>query len=681
MEYLNVRKVLSSLAVSGLLLLGNACETIPGPEEMGDISQFSTDVSLMELANSLEAEAARVELTLYRQGVVVRELEVKSQSSLTDDERVEGRIIGVEVGEGGGYFILNIEDLKIAFDENTQFTARNEEGSLDAETVVARVRAALAVDGAPAIVATRPAPAVPQAPDDEGFTAAHIRLLGEGEGRILEMNIDRDNLERNENGFPDGWITLLAREFEIRIREGITRLERERPDLIKERFGGQVEEVFLDRQVFVIKGGPEVKIIPGETEIRYEDGDNHRLPSLEAVKQELDEGNRVFTAGVGVVVNEDPHRLAAITVVFEVAPPPMVHFEGQVESVDPIDSTVTILEGPVVRITAETHIRFDAVHAHLLGTLEDVAEALEDEKTVMTAGAGIVVQEDERLLEAVKIVFVVRPPPMEEFRGVVRDVDPIDSTVTLVDETTIEITAETVISFGEISVAADHRLGSLEAVAEAVDAGRTVVAAGIGVVKSEGPRVIEAKRIVFILKPPDLIAFHGLVESVNLDAHTFTLKNGIVVRVNDETVVWFHAADVHSLRTLGAVAEALKNGRVVVAAGVGRPDPISVSNVEGVRLLAVRVAFYIVAPGIQHFEGTVTDVDFEGRNFTLDDNTVVRVVEGTVIVHHNGDESLTSFEVVAQLFESGVQIKAAGLGLLETSDPRVLIAVAVVFRV
>jgi len=681
LENFSVRKVAASLGCVVALLFGTACETIPGPDELDEVSQFSTDLSLMELANTLEAEAARVEIALYRQGVVIKELEVKSQASLTDDERVEGRVVAVEVEEGGGYFVLNIEDLRIGFDENTQFSTRDKEGSIDTETALTRVRAALATNAFPAIEAMRPAPAAPQAPDDETFTAAYIRLLGEGEGRVLEMNINRDNLERNPEGFPDGWMTLLAREFEIRIREGITRLERERPDLVKERFGGEVEEVFLDRQAFAIKDGPEVRIIPGETEIRYEDGDNHRLPSLEAVKQALDEGNRVFTAGVGVVVSEDPHRLVAIAVVFEVEPPPVKHFDGQVESVDLDDSTVTLVEGPVVRITAETQIRFEAAQTHLLGSLEAVAEALEDGKIVMTAGAGVVVEEGLLLLEAVKIVFVIRSPPMKEFRGLVDEVNPTDSTVTLVGGTTIRVTAETEISFGAISAVSDHRLGSLEAVAEAVEAGRTVVAAGIGVVELEDTLVIEAKKIVFVLEPPHLIAFHGVVESVNLDAHTFTLKNGTVVRVNDETVVWFQSADVHSLRTLRAVAEALENGRVVVAAGVGKPDPIGVSNAEGVRLLAVKVAFYVVAPGIQHFEGTVVGVDIEDRSFTLDENTVVRVVEGTVIVHHNGDESIGSFDAVVRMFNSGVRIKAAGLGLLETSDPLVLIAVAVVFRV
>jgi hypothetical protein len=671
-----VRRLAVPLAALGLLLGGTACENIPGPQELDD-SQFSTDMSLVELANRLDVEQARVEVTLYRQGVVIKELEIKSQASLTTDERVEGRVVAIERGEDGGYIELNIEGLRIAFNDDTRFTTREDDAELDPATVLARIQAALADGAHPAVEARRPAPNVPQAPDDESFTAHEIRLLGEGEGRILEMNIDRDNLTRNGNGFPDGWLTLLARAFEIRIREGITHLERERPDLEKVKFEGVVESVNLDRQSFVIKDGPEVRLIPGETEIRFEQGDEHRLGSLEEVARALEAGFTVYTAGVGVVENKEPLKLIAIAVVFEVQPPPLRQFEGLVSEVDLVDSTVTLENGLLVRITSETHIRFVANQAHLLGTLEAVARALEAGHQVLAAGVGVVVSEDPPIIEAVKIVFLIRPPPMHDFRGVVEDVDLIDSTVTLVGGTLIQITADTEISFAEL--AAEHRLGTLEAVAEALEAGRRVVAAGVGEVESKDPLVIVAKKILFVLQPPDHVAFHGVVQSVNLDAHTFTLKSGLVVRVNDETVIWFQAADAHSLRTLAAVAEALKAGLTVVAAGVGKPDVIA-ANTDAARLLAIRVAFMLVPPGIQHFEGTVTAVDLEGQSFRLDNGAIVRVVEGTMIVHDNRAESLESLEAVAKLVRAGERVKAVGLGLLETSEPFVLIAVTVAFK-
>ncbi len=676
MERSMVRRLGLPLAALGLLLGGSACENIPGPEALDD-SQFSTDMSLVELGNTLDVAAARVEITLYRQGVVIKELEIKSPESLSTDERVEGRVVAIERGEDGGYIELNIEGLRIAFNDDTRFTTRDDAAQLDPATALARIQAALADGAHPAVEARRPAPNVPQAPDDESFTAHEVRLLGEGEGRILEMNIDRDNLRRAENGFPDGWLTLLAREFEIRIREGITHLERERPDLEKVRFEGVVESVNLDRQSFVIKDGPEVRLIPGETEIRFEQGDEHRLGSLEAVKRALDAGLTVYTAGVGVVESREPLKLVAIAVVFEVKPPPLRQFEGLVAEVDLVDSTVTLENGLIVRITSETHIRFLANQAHLLGTLEAVARALDAGHQVLAAGVGVAVNDDPPTIEAVKVVFLIRPPTMQEFRGVVEAVDLIDSTVTLAGGTLIQITSDTEISFAEL--AAEHTLGTLEAVAEALKAARRVVAAGVGEVESEDPLVIVAKKILFVLQPPDHVAFHGVVQSVNLDAHTFTLKSGLVVRVNDETVIWFQAADAHSLRTLKAVAEALEAELTVVAAGVGKPDIVA-SNADADRLLAIRVAFMLVPPGIQHFEGIVTGVDLEGQSFKLDSGATVRIVEGTMIVHDNCAESLESVEAVAKLVQAGERVKAAGLGLLETSEPFVLIAVTVAFR-
>lgn len=672
-----VRRPIIPLAVLGLLLGGSACENIPGPDQLGDGQQFASDVSLLELANTLETEAHRVELTLYREGVVVRELELKSPEAVGSDERLQGRILGLTPTDAGGSLELNIEGLRITFNGDTRFSARDGDVELDLARFVARVQGALAEGVHPAVEARRAPAAAPQAPDVEEFIAQHLRLLGEGEGRVIEMNVDGDNLIRNESGYPDGWIWVLNRRFEIRIREGITHLEKERPNLMKEHFEGAIESVNLDNLSFRIAGGPEVRLLPNETEIRYEPGDEHRLGSLEAVARALDEGLRVFTAGVGIVESEEPLKLIAVVVVFEVEPPPMEDFEGVIESVDLQDSTVTLVEGPTIRITGETQIRLDADHAQLLGTLEAVAEAVEAGETVVAAGIGVVVEEEPLVIEAVKIVFVIRPPPMEEFRGIVEAVDLTDSIVTLAGGTQVRVKAGTEISFGESD---QNRLGSLEAVAAAVAAGRKVVAAGFGAVESEDPLVICARKILFILEPPDLIAFHGVVVGVNLDLHTFALHDGTVVRMTDATVVWFRAGDAGSLRTLAAVAEALEAGHAVAAAGLGRPD-VSVSNAEGQHLVAVKVAFFVAPPGIQHFEGTVTAVDPIGHTFTLDGEVTVRVVEGTMIVHEEGNSLLASLDAVAEVIEAGGTVRAAGMGLLETSEPLVLVAIAVAFHI
>jgi len=663
----------------GFLLGAIACETVPGPEQLGDDTQFATGLSMSELTNTLDTEAQRVEVTLYREGIVVRELEIKSAEALRTDERVQGRILAVGRAEAGGYIELNIEGLRIGFTGETRFTAREGEVELDLEGFVARVTGALAEGARPAVEAVRSPPDAPQAPGDDRFVARHIKLLGEGEGRIIEMNIDADNLRREESPPPDGWIALLGREFELRIREGITHLERERPDLVKEHFEGLVESVYLERHAFKIRNGPLVRVLPGETEIRYQEGDEHRLGSLEAVARALEEGLRVFTAGVGVVERREPLELIAIAVVFEVVPPPMREFEGLIQSVELSDSTVTLNDGIIIRFTPDTEVRIESGQTQLLGSLEAVAEALEAGREVVAAGVGHVVEREPLVIEAAKIIFVLRPPPLVEFRGVVEWVNLQDSVVRLVEGPFIRVESYTEIIFrdGEL-----ERLGSLEAVAEAVEAGRRVLAAGVGEVATEEIRMICAKKILFILEPPDLIAFQGAVRSVDLERRSFTLENGTIVRVNDQTVVWFSENDVHVLRTLAAVAEAVAAGHTVVAAGVGKlDDEPSVTNSAAPRLLALKVAFFEVPPGIQHFEGTVTAVDVEARSFTLDESLVVRVVEGTMIVHENGAESVGSLETVAEIIRAGGRVRAAGMGLLETSEPMVLIAITVVFRV
>ena len=674
------KKPVVSLAALGLALSVSACESIPGPDGQ-DVVQFADDMSLVELANTLDVEAGRVEITLYREGVVVRELEIKSTQALSTNERVQGRITDLGETAEGPYVELNIEGLRISYTDDTRVLTRD--GEIDLATFVARVTAALAEGAKLAIEAERSPPDVPQAPDAEEFVAQQIKLLGEGEGRIIEINIDRDNLIRNDNPFPDGWIAVLNRQFELRIREGITHLEKEVPNLEKQRFEGKIESVDLDAYSFKLVEGPVVYVIKGETEVRYEDGDEHRLPDLEAVARALDANLTVYTAGCGVVRQTEPRVLVAIAVVFEVAPPPMKEFEGVVASVNLDDSTVT-LEGDrriTVRITAETYFRTTtendlstaAYQPHLLGTLEEVAAAVDEGHTVVTAGVGVVVQEDPLTIEAKKIVFIVRPPPLEEFRGAVASVDLTERLVYLADETQIQITNETELWF---AAGDEHRIGTLEEVAAAVGGGATVVAAGVGEVVSEGPLVIRAKKVLFVVEPPGLTTFKGVVASVDVEGGSFTLEDQTLIYVRDETVFWYHADDLHSLGSLQEVAEAVRTGQTVVAAGVA-----AIESTDPRVLVARKVAFFVVSPGIQHFEGVVESVNLDARSFKLVEGPTIRLVEGSLIVFEEGSEALGSLDAAASVVNATGKVTASGLGLLETSEPHVLIAIAVVFRI
>ena len=78
----------------------------------------------------------------------------------------------------------------------------------------------------------------------------------------------------------------------------------------------------------------------------------------------------------------------------------------------------------------------------------------------------------------------------------------------------------------------------------------------------------------------------------------------------------------------------------------------------------------------------IKSVDLVERSFTLDDETKVRIVEGTLIRFEVGDQKrLGSLEAVDEFVIADVRVVAEGMGLIETSDPLVLIALTVAFWV
>ena len=87
------------------------------------------------------------------------------------------------------------------------------------------------------------------------------------------------------------------------------------------------------------------------------------------------------------------------------------------------------------------------------------------------------------------------------------------------------------------------------------------------------------------------------------------------------------------------------------------------------------------------FEAGVASVDVAAGEVTLSGGTVVRVVEGTEIDGEDDgdddgdDEELGSLQEVADALAAGRPVKAEGEGLLESRDPRVLVAIEIEFEV
>ncbi|NIS34982.1 MAG: hypothetical protein GWO04_35820, partial [Actinobacteria bacterium] len=88
---------------------------------------------------------------------------------LTDEEEIEGRIVQPP---SGGVLVLAIDGLEVQFNSSTEF--RGEDGDLTLTEFLDRVEAALANGEQPAVEAKRPAPSVPQDPDDARFLATRL---------------------------------------------------------------------------------------------------------------------------------------------------------------------------------------------------------------------------------------------------------------------------------------------------------------------------------------------------------------------------------------------------------------------------------------------------------------------------------------------------------------------------
>jgi hypothetical protein len=155
----------------------------------------------------------------------------------------------------------------------------------------------------------------------------------------------------------------------------------------------------------------------------------------------------------------------------------------------------------------------------------------------------------------------------EEFHGVVQSVDQTAQTVTLMDGTIIRIVAGT--EFEAKEGDRDDHLTSLPAVQDALTAGKTVKAEGRGLTDSTNPLTIDAIRIEFEVEGEELppavmmVEFEDAVASVDVAGSSFTLGNGAVVTVTDQT----RLEPEGDLHTLQAVADALTAHQRVRADG------------------------------------------------------------------------------------------------------------------
>jgi hypothetical protein len=163
---------------------------------------------------------------------------------------------------------------------------------------------------------------------------------------------------------------------------------------------------------------------------------------------------------------------------------------GLVASVDVLDSTVTLMDGTVIVILAETRIE-DSRHEENYTSLDAVAAAIAAGDSVRAEAEGVVDSTDATRFLAREVEFerVTEDhgrrhhhdcAELMEYQGAVASVSLGDATFALGDGTIVKVTDRTMIS-------ERGNLLSLQAVADALTAGTTVAAEGWAVVQTVGP--------------------------------------------------------------------------------------------------------------------------------------------------------------------------------------------------
>ncbi|UCG86087.1 MAG: hypothetical protein JSW71_19620 [Gemmatimonadota bacterium] len=262
----------------------------------------------------------------------------------------------------------------------------------------------------------------------------------------------------------------------------------------------------------------------------------------------------------------------------------------------------------------------------------------------------------------------------KEFGGKVKTANASAGTFELADGTVIRIVDDTKFAYESGD---QHRLGSLEAVAAALDDGLQVWSAGCGVVERHDPLTIVAMHVVFEVEDPSKKSYEGVVTSVDENTGLVTLSNDIVIRITDETEIKQNPEDDRYLTSVGAVAEAWRADQKVVAWGEG-----VVESEDPLTIRAVCAVFKLALPAVEGFEGEVSDVDVDAGSVTLSNGTVVYVTDTTVIKYEEGDtHRLPSLQAVSDALSADTPVYTGGEGIVKQKDPLKLEALHIVFEI
>ncbi len=566
-----MNRFVRTLALAAAPLVG-ACgltDVVPDAEVL---DSYVESLDMQSFQSLVVSDAAQVEVELLPGGLTARELEVRP-SGASDEERVSSRAVSISEDFLGGRVGLLLGDLELGFDLNTRFWIGGDEvGMAD---FVGHVRAAIDGGFEPPIVAERPLPATPQAPDDSRFVARALAVTGEGHPSI-RMEIDDDNLERVAapvEGDPDGWLTLLGLRIQLRVSDGTTEVESHDHDFedVKE-FEGWVTSVDVDAMTFMIRDDYLVRLVD-RSEIAQHD---ELIGTLQGVADAIGAGQKVIAWGKAAVESEDPPVLLGLKVAFaakDAEEPTLEEFEGRVTEVATDAGTVALGDGTTVRVLEGTEII--AYDDHSPATLGAVSEALASGLEVIAWGKGTVESAEPLVLNATKVVFKAREPADHaiDFEGTIVEADPTQGVFVLGNGKLIQVGDET-----EVIGYNDHSPLTVEGIAAALENGVVLHAWGRGPLTGEDPYVVAAERVVIKTVLED---FEKDVVEIDVEGGVIVLEGGWVLNVTDDTSVT--AADDMSPSTLQGALDTLEAGDRVRVWGYGimvGHEPVTIQVVD-----------------------------------------------------------------------------------------------------
>ncbi len=337
-------------------------------------------------------------------------------------------------------------------------------------------------------------------------------------------------------------------------------------------------------------------------------------------------------------------------------------FEAAVASVDLAAGTFTLATGAVLKVTDGTTI--DPLGD--LFSLQSVEDALNAGAIVRAEGDQVL---EDGMLRATNVKFEVDdealPELDDEFNGTVEAVDVGAGTFTLTNGLVLKMTDATIIDpLGDLL--------SLLAVEGALNAGTNVRAEGDQVLENGMLHATNVKFEVDNEAQPELDdEFNDTVASVDPAAGSFTLTNGLVLKVTNDTTI----DPLGDLLSLQAVEDALNAGAVVRAEG----DQV----LENGMLRATNVKFEVDEQANlseTRFEALIASFDPEAKTVELVDGMSVEVVATTRIEQKGDQDHLNSLALMAEAVAAGFPVEAKGRGNLVPSDSPTIVAERVEFE-